>query len=157
MAFSSLGIALISFLVWGHHMYVSAQSVFSTMLFALLTVFVSIPSGIKVFNWIATMYKGAIKLQSPFLYVVSFLLLFLIGGITGMIIAAVSLDVHLHDTYFIVAHFHYTMMGGTLIAFFAGMHYWWPKMFGKMYSEMWAKIACLTIFVGFNITFSPNL
>ena len=153
IAYSSIAIALISFLVWGHHLYVSGQSAFASMVFGLLTFLVAIPSGIKVFNWIATMYKGAIDLKSPFLYVVSFLILFTIGGLTGIVNGTLSLDLHLHDTYFIVSHFHYTMMGGVLIAFIAGLHYWWPKMFGKMYSERLARITCGLLFLGFNITF----
>jgi len=153
IAYSSIAIALISFLVWGHHLYVSGQSAFASMAFGLLTFIVAVPSGIKVFNWIATMYKGAIDLRSPFLYVLAFLVLFTIGGLTGIINGTLSLDLHLHDTYFIVSHFHYTMMGGVLMAFIAGLHYWWPKMFGKMYSERLARITCGLLFLGFNITF----
>ena len=153
MAYSSLAIAIIAFLVWGHHMFVSGQSPFITMLFSLLTFLVGIPSGIKVFNWIATMYYGSIDLRSPFLYFLSFIFLFTVGGFTGIVLGTLSLDVHLHDTYFVVAHFHYVMMGGTVMAFLAGLHYWWPKMFGKMYNETLAKIAFCLIFIGFNVTF----
>jgi len=153
MAYSSLAIAFISFLVWGHHLYVSGQSPYATMLFSLLTFLVGIPSGIKVFNWIATMYKGTIDLKSPFLYFLSFIFLFTIGGFTGVVLGSLSLDIHLHDTYFVVAHFHYVMMGGTVMAFLAGLHYWWPKMFGKMYSELAARIAFVFVFVGFNLVF----
>lgn len=153
IAYSSLAIAIISFLVWGHHLFVSGQSEFASMLFSFLTFLVGIPSGIKVFNWLATMYKGSIDLKTPFLYFLSFMFLFCIGGFTGIVLGALSLDIHLHDTYFVVAHFHYVMMGGTVMAFLGGMHYWWPKMFGKMYSEFWARIACAFVFVGFNMVF----
>ena len=156
IAYSSIAIALLGFLVWGHHMFISSDSPLAAVIFSALTFSVSIPSGIKVFNWLATMYKGSIKLASPMWYALSFILLFGIGGLTGLFLGALATDVHLHDTYFVVAHFHYVMMGGTLIAFLGGLHYWWPKMFGKMFSERWAKIACLLIFVGFNWTFFPQ-
>jgi len=153
IAFSSVGIALIGFLVWGHHMFVSGQSPLASSIFSFLTFLVAIPSGIKVFNWLATMYRGNIKLDAPMLYACSFLLLFGIGGLTGIFLGSIATDVHLHDTYFVVAHFHYVMMGGTVIAFLAGLHYWWPKMFGRMYSESAARVSCALIFVGFNMTF----
>ena len=153
IAFSSVAIALVGFLVWGHHLFVSGQSQLASSIFSFLTFMVAIPSGIKVFNWMATMYRGNIGLQAPMLYAISFLLLFAIGGLTGIFLGAISIDVHLHDTYFVVAHFHYVMMGGTVIAFLAGLHYWWPKMFGRMYSEPAARISCALIFVGFNMTF----
>ncbi len=153
IAYSSLGIAFMSFLVWGHHMFVSGQSELASLIFSFLTFFVGIPSGIKVFNWVATMYKGQISLKVPMLYAISFLILFSIGGLTGIFLGAVSVDVHLHDTYFIVAHFHYTMMGGTVIAFLAGLHFWWPKLWGRIYNETWAVVSCLMIFIGFNVTF----
>jgi cytochrome c oxidase subunit 1 len=153
IAFSSLGIAFVSFLVWGHHMFVSGQSELAAMVFSFLTFFVGIPSGIKVFNWVATMYKGSIELKTPMLYALSFLFLFTIGGFTGIVLGSLAVDVHLHDTYFIVAHFHYVMMGGTVMAFLGGLHYWWPKMWGRMYSEFWAKISLALIFIGFNATF----
>ncbi len=153
IAFSSVAIALISFVVWGHHMFTSGQSQLAVAIFSFLTFLVAIPSGIKVFNWVATMYRASIDLRAPMLYAISFLLLFTIGGLTGIFLGAVSVDVHLHDTYFIVAHFHYVMMGGTVIAFMAGLHYWWPKMFGRMYNERWAAIGCALVFVGFNMTF----
>ena len=156
IAFSSIAIALLGFLVWGHHMFISSDNPLAAVIFSALTFSVSIPSGIKVFNWLATMYKGSIRLTTPMCYALSFILLFGIGGLTGLFLGALATDVHLHDTYFVVAHFHYVMMGGTLIAFFAGLHYWWPKMFGKLYNERWAKIACLIIFVGFNWTFFPQ-
>ena len=153
IAYSSIAIASISFLVWGHHMFVSGQSSLGSTIFSFLTFLVAIPSAVKVFNWTATMYKGAIRLTTPMLYALSFLVLFGIGGLTGLFLGALAVDVHLHDTYFIVAHFHYVMFGGTLIAFLAGLHYWWPKIFGRMYSERSAQLACALIFVGFNVTF----
>jgi cytochrome c oxidase subunit 1 len=153
IAYSSVAIAVLSFLVWGHHMFVSGQSSLANMVFSALTFSVSIPSAIKVFNWIATMYKGSIKLDTPMLYALSFIFLFGIGGLTGLFLGALATDVHLHDTYFVVAHFHYVMMGGVLIAFLGGLHYWWPKMFGRMYSEKWGKIAAWLVFIGFNVTF----
>jgi cytochrome c oxidase subunit I len=153
IAFSSIAIAVIGFLVWGHHMFVSGQSSLANMIFSFLTFAVAIPSAIKVFNWLATMYKGSISLETPMLYALSFLFLFSIGGLTGLFLGALSVNVHLHDTYFVVAHFHYVMMGGTMMAFFAGLHYWWPKMFGRMYSEKAGRIAAVLVFVGFNLTF----
>ncbi|WP_456441138.1 cytochrome c oxidase subunit I [Caldithrix abyssi] len=153
IAFSSLGIALVSFLVWGHHMYVSGQSELAAAIFSFLTFLVGIPSGIKMFNWLATMYKGKISLETPMLYALSFMFLFAIGGFTGIMLGALSTDVHLHDTYFVVAHFHYVMMGGTVMAFIGGLHYWWPKIWGRKYSEFWGRIAAGLLFVGFNVTF----
>lgn len=152
IAYSSVAIAIISFLVWGHHLFTSQSEVAATI-FSFLTFLVAIPSGIKVFNWIATMYKGSIDLKTPFLYFLGFLFLFVIGGFTGIFLGALAIDIHLHDTYFVVAHFHYVMFGGTLYAFLSGLHYWWPKMFGKMYSESLAKVAYWLIFIGFNMTF----
>jgi len=153
IAYSSLAIAFISFMVWGHHMFVSGQSQLASMIFSLLTFLVGIPSGIKIFNWLATMYKGRIRFETPMLYALSFLSLFTIGGLTGIFLGALSTNVHLHDTYFVVAHFHYVMVGGTVMAFLGGIHYWWPKFFGRMYSEFWARISAGLIFVGFNMTF----
>jgi cytochrome c oxidase subunit 1 len=153
VAFSSLAIALISFIVWGHHMFVSGQSELSSMVFSFLTFLVAIPSGVKVFNWIATMYQGSVSWATPNLYAMSFLFLFTIGGLTGIFLGTLSVDVHLHDTYFVVAHFHYVMMGGTLMAFFGGIYYWWPKFTGKMYNERLGQIAAIIIFIGFNATF----
>ncbi len=153
IAYSSLGIAFASFIVWGHHMFTSGQSELAAMIFSFLTFFVAIPSGIKVFNWVATLYKGSIAWTTPMLYTLAFLFLFSIGGLTGIFLGALSVDIHLHDTYFIVAHFHYVMVGGTVIAFLGGLHHWWPKMWGRMYNETQAKIACGLIFVGFNMTF----
>lgn len=153
IAWSSVAIAVFGFLVWGHHMFVSTQSIVASAIFSLLSFSVSIPSAIKVFNWLATMYKGSIRLATPMLYALSFIFLFAIGGMTGLFLGALATDVHLHDTYFVVAHFHYVMFGGTVIAFLGGLHYWWPKVFGRMYSESLGRLACLLIFVGFNVTF----
>ncbi len=153
IAMSSVAIAIIGFLVWGHHMFVSGQSQFASMVFSFLTYLVAIPSGIKVFNWVATMYKGTISLDTPMLYALAFIFLFTIGGLTGLPLAALSVDIHLTDTYFVVAHFHYVMMGGTVIAFYGGLHYWWPKMTGRMYNEKLARLACALVFIGFNVTF----
>jgi cytochrome c oxidase subunit I len=153
IAFSSVAIAVVGFLVWGHHMFVSGQSELAGAIFSFLTFLVAIPSGVKVFNWLATMYRGSISLDTPMLYAISFLLLFSIGGLTGIYLGAIATDVHLHDTYFIVAHFHYVMMGGTVIAFLGGLHYWWPKMFGRMYNEKLGAIGCALVFIGFNVTF----
>ncbi len=153
IAFSSIAIAVLGFLVWGHHMFVSGQSELSTMIFSFLTFFVAIPSAIKMFNWTATLYKGSIALDAPMLYALAFMFLFSIGGLTGIFLGALSVDVHLHDTYFVVAHFHYVMMGGTVMAFLAGLHFWWPKMTGRMYSERLARVGALLVFAGFNVTF----
>lgn len=153
VALSSVSIALIGFLVWGHHMFVSGQSEFISVFFSFLTYAVGLPTAIKVFSWVATMYRGSIQLNTSMWYALSFLFLFTIGGLTGLFLGALSVDVHLHDTYFVVAHFHYVMMGGTIIAFIGGIHHWWPKMTGKMFSERWGKIGCLLTFVGFNLTF----
>ena len=153
IAFSSVAIALIGFLVWGHHMFVAGQSQLASVIFSFLTFLVAIPSGIKVFNWLATMWRGNISLGAPMLYAIMFLLLFAIGGLTGIFLGALAVDVHLTDTYFVVAHFHYVMMGGTTIAFIAGLHYWWPKITGRMYNEVPARIAAVLVFIGFNMTF----
>jgi len=152
IAFASLGVALVSFLVWGHHMFASSGELGATV-FSALTFLVAIPTAVKVFNWIATLYKGSIALTTPMLYALMFLFLFSIGGLTGLPLGALATDLHLHDSYFVVAHFHYVMMGGTIIAFIAGIHHWWPKMFGKMYNQFWASTGAWTVFVGFNLTF----
>jgi len=157
IALSSLAIALIGFLVWGHHIFVNGQSAELDAVFSFLTFVVAVPSAIKVWNWLATMYKGAIVLKTPMLYALSFILLFTIGGLTGVVLGALSEDVVLHDTYFVVGHFHYVMMGGTLIGFIAGLHYWWPKMFGRMYNERIAQWTCVVLFIGINLTFFPQL
>ncbi len=153
IAFSSVAIALAGFFVWGHHMYTSGQSSLAGMIFSFLTFAVSIPSAIKVFNWLATMYRGEIRLDTPMIYALSFMFLFLIGGLTGLFLGTMSVDVHLHDTYFVVAHFHYVMVCGTVTAFLGGLHYWWPKLTGKMYNEKLGRIAAVLVFAGFNLTF----
>lgn len=156
IAYSSIAIALLGFLVWGHHMFTSGQSAVSATMFSFLTFSVSIPSAIKVFNWLATMYKGSISFATPMVYALSFIFLFSIGGLTGLFLGALSVDIHLHDTYFVVAHFHYVMMGGTLIAFLGGLTYWWPKMTGRMYDEFSSQMAAIGVFIGFNLTFFPQ-
>ena len=156
IAYASVSLALVSFIVWGHHMFVAGQSQLATVVFSALTFLVAIPSGVKVFNWLTTMYKGNIVLLSPMLYAIAFLILFAIGGLTGIFLGTLSTNVHLTDTYFVVAHFHYVMMGSTVTAFIAGLHYWWPKMTGRMYNEKLARIACVLWFVGFNATFIPQ-
>ncbi|NUP11690.1 MAG: cytochrome c oxidase subunit I [Polyangiaceae bacterium] len=153
IAFSSVAIALVGFMVWGHHMFTSGQSELSSTIFSFITFFVAVPSGVKVFNWTGTMWGGSVAWNTPMFYAMSFLFLFTIGGLTGLPLAMIGLDLHLHDTYFVVAHFHYVMMGGAVIAFIGGLHHWWPKMTGRMYNETTAKIACGLIFVGFNMTF----
>lgn len=156
IAYSSLGIAAVSFFVWGHHMFVSGQSEIAGVVFSFLTMLVGVPTAIKMFNWLATMYKGSIEFRSPMLYALGFLFLFAIGGVTGIMLAVLPVDVHFHDTYFVVAHFHYVMVGGTLMAIMGGFFHWYPKMFGKMYSEAGARMSWLFIFVGFNVTFFPQ-
>ncbi|HYE01872.1 MAG TPA: cbb3-type cytochrome c oxidase subunit I [Phycisphaerales bacterium] len=155
VAFSSLAIAGIAFIVWGHHLFTSQGEV-ASVIFSALTFLVAIPTAVKVFNWIATLYKGSIALTTPMLYALGFLFLFSIGGLTGLFLGALSTDLHLHDTYFIVAHFHYVMMGGTIIAFVGGIHHWWPKMFGKMYNENVGRLGFVLVFIGFNLTFLPQ-
>ena len=156
VAYSSVSLALLSFLVWGHHMFVSGQSRLANMVFSALTFSVGIPSAVKVFNWTATLYKGDIRLLTPMLYAMSFLILFTIGGLTGIFLAVLSIDVQLHDTYFVVAHFHYVMMGSALVAFLGALHYWWPKFTGRMYPERLGQYASIGVFVGFNLTFLPQ-
>ena len=156
IAYSSFGIALIAFIVWGHHMFVSGQSELSNFVFSLLTMFVAVPTGVKTFSWVATMYKGSIRFNAPMLYAFGFLELFTMGGLTGVFLATLATDVHLTGTYFVVAHFHYVMVGGSLMGLLAGMHYWFPKMFGKMYNERSALIGWLFIIIGFNVTFFPQ-
>ncbi len=156
IAYSSIAIALLGFLVWGHHMFVSGQSPMAAVIFSGLTFSVSIPSAIKVFNWTATMYKGNINLATPMCYALSFIFLFTIGGLTGLFLGALATDIHLHDTYFVVAHFHYVMMGGTVIAFVGGLYHWWPKIFGVMYNEFFGRLFCAVVFFGFNLTFLPQ-
>ncbi|VTU33561.1 Cytochrome c oxidase subunit 1 [Variovorax sp. PBS-H4] len=156
MAYAILGIASIGFLVWGHHMFVAGQSLAASMVFSLLSFLVAVPSAIKVFNWTATLYKGSIRFDAPMLYALGFVGLFTIGGLTGLFLASLSLDVHLSDTYFVVSHFHYIMVGGSVMAYFGALHFWWPKATGRMYSDVWARIAAVLIFLGFNFTFFPQ-
>ncbi len=156
IAYSSLAIALLGFLVWGHHMFVAGQSMYQGVVFSLLSFILAVPSAIKVFNWTATIYKGQVRLLTPMVYALGFLGLFLIGGLTGLYLACLAVDVHLTATYFIVAHFHYVMVGGAMVAFLGALHYWWPKMFGRMYPDSWGKMSALLVFVGFNLTFFPQ-
>ncbi|MBI2876762.1 MAG: cbb3-type cytochrome c oxidase subunit I, partial [Candidatus Tectomicrobia bacterium] len=153
---ATIGIAAIGFLVWGHHMFVAGQSVYASLTFSLLSFLVSIFSAIKVFTWTATLYKGTIWIRTPLLYALGFVGLFSIGGLTGLILSSLALDVHVHDTYFVVAHFHYIMVGGAVMGYLGGIHYWWPKMTGRLYPDGWGMVAALLIFVGFNLTFFPQ-
>jgi cytochrome c oxidase subunit I len=152
---ASMAIAILGFLVWGHHMFVSSQSVYAGMIFSVLSFLVAVPSGVKVFNWTATLHKGSIHFTTPMLYALGFIGLFVIGGLTGLFLAALSVDVHVHDTYFVIAHFHYIMVGGMVTGFMGGLHYWWPKITGRLYPEIWGKLAALATFLGFNLTFFP--
>ncbi|MFN3323123.1 MAG: cytochrome c oxidase subunit I [Bryobacteraceae bacterium] len=156
IAGSSIAIAVFGFLVWGHHMFTTSQSMYAGLVFSFLSFAVAIPSAIKVFNWTATLYKGSISYDTPMLYAFGFIGLFTIGGLTGLFLAAMGLDIHVHDTYFVVAHFHYIMVGGMVMAYLGGIHYWWPKMSGRLYPEGWAKFAALVVFAGFNLTFFPQ-
>jgi cytochrome c oxidase subunit 1 len=156
VAFSSIAIAVFGFVVWAHHMFVAGISVYSALVFSLLSYAVAIPSAVKVFNWAATMYKGSVSLDTPMLYALGFIGLFTIGGLTGLFLAALGLDVHIHDTYFVIAHFHYVMVGGMVMAYLGGIHFWWPKITGKLYPEAPAKLAVLITFIGFNLTFFPQ-
>ena len=156
VAASSMGIAILSFTVWGHHMFVTGESMYSSLAFSFLSFLVAVPSAIKVFNWTATMYKGSVSFDTPMLYAFGFIGLFTIGGLTGLFLASLAVDVQVHGTYFIVAHFHYVMVGGMVMAFLGGLHFWWPKMTGRLYNEAWSKFAALIIFLGFNLTFFPQ-
>jgi len=156
VAFSSLAIAVFGFLVWGHHLFVSGQSVYASMIFSFLSFAVAIPSAIKVFNWTATLYKGSISFDTPLLYALGFIGLFTIGGMTGLFLASLGVNVHVTDTYFIVAHFHYIMVGGAMFGYLGGLHYWWPKISGRMYPDGWGRFSALLIFAGFNLTFFPQ-
>src|SRR5712691_935520 len=156
VASSSMAIAVLGFVVWGHHMFVSSQSIYAGMVFSILSFLVAIPSGIKVFNWTATLHKGSISFQTPMLYALGFIGLFTIGGLTGLFLASLAVDVHVTDTYFVVAHFHYIMVGGMVMAFMGGLHYWWPKITGRLYPEFLGRMAAIITFIGFNLTFFPQ-
>src|ERR1700761_1549030 len=156
IAFSSMAIAVLSFVVWGHHMFVTGESMYSSVAFSILSFLVAVPSAIKVFNWTATMYKGSISFDTPMLYALGFIGLFTIGGLTGLFLATLATDVATHGTYFVVAHFHYVMVGGMVMAYMGGLHFWWPKITGRMYSEPWSKFSALLVFLGFNLTFFPQ-
>ncbi|MBS1704256.1 MAG: cbb3-type cytochrome c oxidase subunit I [Armatimonadetes bacterium] len=156
VAMSSMAIALLGFFVWGHHMFISSQSMYQGLVFSLITFLIAVPSAVKVFNWSLTMYKGSVWLASPMIFALGFMGLFVIGGLTGVYLGSIGTDVHLTGTYFIVAHFHYVMVGGTVMGFLAALHFWWPKMFGKMYNESMAKVSAVLVFIGFNVTFFPQ-
>ncbi len=156
VAMASIGIAVIGFFVWAHHMFVAGISLYAALIFSLLSYLVAVPSAIKVFNWTATMYKGSISFSTPMLYAFGFIGLFTIGGLTGLFLAALGLDVHVTDTYFVIAHFHYIMVGGAVMGYLGGMHFWWPKISGRMYPEAWGRLAAMTVFIGFNLTFFPQ-
>jgi len=156
VAAASMAIAILGFVVWGHHMFVSSQSVYAGMVFSILSFLVAVPSAIKVFNWTATLHKGSISFQTPMLYALGFIGLFTIGGMTGLFLATLAVDVHVHDSYFVIAHFHYIMVGGMVMAFMGGLHYWWPKITGRLYPEFAGKLAAMITFIGFNLTFFPQ-
>jgi len=156
VAMSSIAIAVIGFLVWAHHMFVAGISLYSALVFSFLSYLVAVPSAIKVFNWTATMYKGSISFSTPMLYALGFIGLFTIGGLTGLFLACLGVDVHVHDTYFVIAHFHYVMVGGAVLGYLGGIHFWWPKIAGRMYPEGWGRLAAVVVFIGFNLTFFPQ-
>ena len=156
VAMSSIAIAVFGFLVWAHHMFVAGISLYSALIFSILSYLVAVPSAIKVFNWTATMYKGSISFTTPMLYAFGFIGLFTMGGLTGLFLACLGIDVHVHDTYFIIAHFHYIMVGGAVMGYLGGLHFWWPKISGRMYPEGWGRLAALLVFAGFNLTFFPQ-
>ncbi len=156
VAYASIGLASLTFLVWGHHMFVNGQSETASLVFSVLSFTVAVPSAVKVYNWTATIHKGNIRLDTPMLYAMGYIGLFVIGGLTGLFLATLAIDEHVHDTYFVVAHFHYIMVGGTVMAFLGGLHFWWPKFTGRMYNEAWGRVSALFIFIGFNVTFFPQ-
>ncbi len=156
VAFASIGIAVLGFLVWGHHMFVAGQSIYAGVVFSVLSMLVAVPSAIKVFNWTATLYKGSISWDTPMIYALGFIGLFTIGGLTGVMLATLGIDAHVHDTYFIIAHFHYIMVGGAIMGYLGGLHFWWPKITGRLYPVFWSKLSALVVFIGFNVTFFPQ-
>jgi len=156
IAFASVAIAVLGFLVWGHHMFVSSQSPYAGMVFSVLSMLVAVPSAVKVFNWTATLYEGSVSWDTPMLYAMGFIGLFTIGGLTGVMLATLGIDIHVHDTYFVVAHFHYIMVGGAIMGFLGGLHFWWPKITGRLYPVFWSKFSAIVIFIGFNLTFFPQ-
>jgi len=157
VAMSSIGIAVLGFLVWAHHMFVAGMSIYAALIFSFLSYLVAVPSAIKVFNWTATLYKGSITFSTPLLYAFGFIGLFTMGGLTGLFLAALGIDVHVTDTYFVIAHFHYIMVGGAVMGYLGGMHFWWPKISGRMYPESLGRLAAMIVFIGFNLTFAPLL
>ncbi|MDP9121290.1 MAG: cytochrome c oxidase subunit I [Acidobacteriota bacterium] len=156
VAFASIGIAVLGFLVWGHHLFLTGQSIYAATVFSVLSMLVAVPSAVKVFNWTATLYRASVSYETPMLYALGFIGLFTIGGLTGVMIATLGIDVHVHDTYFIIAHFHYVMVGGSIMAYLGGLHYWWPKITGRLYPVFASKLSALLVFVGFNLTFFPQ-
>jgi cytochrome c oxidase subunit 1 len=156
IAYSSLAIAMLGFVVWGHHMFVSGQSTFAGLLFSFLTVLIAVPSAVKIFNWLGTMYGGSIDLSTPMIYAMGFIGVFTVGGLTGLFLSTIGIDIHVHDTYFVVSHFHYVMVGSAIMGYLAGVHFWWPKMFGVMYNRWWGRVSAVLIFLGFNFTFFPQ-
>jgi len=156
VAYASIGLASVTFFVWGHHMFVNGQSDLASLVFSALSFAVAVPSAVKVYNWTATIHKGALRLDTPMLYAMGYIGLFVLGGLTGLYLATLAINQHIHATYFVVAHFHYIMVGGTVLAFLGGLHFWWPKFTGRMYSEPWGRVSALLIFLGFNVTFFPQ-
>ncbi len=156
ICYATIGLASITFFVWGHHMFVNGQSPYASLTFSFLSFAVAVPSAVKVYNWTATIHKGDLRLDTPMLFAMGYIGLFVLGGLTGLFLATLAIDEHVHDTYFVVAHFHYIMVGGTMLAFLGGLHYWWPKFTGRMYNESWGRVSALLIFLGFNVTFFPQ-